>query len=425
MPVTITGFQPQSGVEQTQVAITGTGFTNNLDTHVYFNDLDAPGFSVNSPTQITATVPMGASTGPIRVTNSNGAATSNGDFTVEEDVATIVNFFPRSGGPMTQVRIGGQGFTGTTAVRFNNLPAARFMVQSDSIIVAVVPQNATTGIITLTVHGSIARSPFPFTVTADEFVRHDRLPASAANPFESAMIAAWNALFQQGPDNLPEYIEQNYSTLSVPDVNGGALPTEVDVCLVPNDPYSPIGKSAASLNLTHMSFSGIANIAQNGTPVFSNNDSVVVLPTQLNEIKITGSFAINQTCCIPSIIGCTGNYPGNTSGGFTYTLPSLLMNIAVNLTKNPNTGAPVVQVTGLNFTVNSSPSVSIPNPLPAWLSWLNYLTGYITTETTIKNALATSIEQAIQGTALASQIQTILNQVLGASPQLAASAGAA
>jgi hypothetical protein len=421
VPVTITGFQPNSGVVQTSVTISGTGFTNNADTHVYFNDLDAPQFNVVSANQIVASVPMGASTGPIRVTNSNRAATSNGDFTVEEDAATIVTFAPRQGPPLTQVRIGGEGFEGTTRVSFNNVPAARFQVLSDSMIVAVVPQNATTGLITFSVHGAVARSPFPFTVTGNQFVRHERLDAAAANPFEAAVIAAWNALFQAGPNNLPDIIRKNYATLSVPDANGSTLPSDVDVCLVPNDPYTPIGKHPATLNLTQMSFTGIANIGQNGAPAFSNNDTQLVLPTQLTDIVVSGSFAISQTCCIPSIIGCNGDFAGHANGTFTYTLPSILMNISVSLSKDPQSGKPVVQVGSLSFTANSAPVVQIPDPLPSWLSWLNYLTGYIITSTAIKGSLSTNVANAIQGTALAGQIQTILNSVLASSANADAS----
>ncbi len=46
-------------------------------------------FSIVSDTQITATVPSGATTGPISVTGPSGASTSAASFTVISSVATV------------------------------------------------------------------------------------------------------------------------------------------------------------------------------------------------------------------------------------------------------------------------------------------------------------------------------------------------
>jgi hypothetical protein len=75
-PVTVTGLNPTSGVVGTSVVITGTGFVAGAT--VKFNQTTATGVVVNSPTQITATVPAGATTGPVRVTVSGNTARSSG-----------------------------------------------------------------------------------------------------------------------------------------------------------------------------------------------------------------------------------------------------------------------------------------------------------------------------------------------------------
>jgi hypothetical protein len=62
------------------VKITGTGFTGA--TAVSFNNVAATTFHVDSATQITATVPAGATTGKIRVTVGGGTVASATDFTV-------------------------------------------------------------------------------------------------------------------------------------------------------------------------------------------------------------------------------------------------------------------------------------------------------------------------------------------------------
>jgi hypothetical protein len=76
---TITGFSPTSGVVGTSVTISGTGFAGA--TAVTFNGVSAA-FTVDSATRIRATVPGGATTGPIAVTAPGGIATSGAVFTV-------------------------------------------------------------------------------------------------------------------------------------------------------------------------------------------------------------------------------------------------------------------------------------------------------------------------------------------------------
>src|SRR5437867_1801570 len=81
---TITSFTPTSGPVGTSVTIHGTGFTGA--TSVKFGGVAATSFTVNSATQITATVPVGAVTGRISVTTSGGTGTSSASFTVESVV---------------------------------------------------------------------------------------------------------------------------------------------------------------------------------------------------------------------------------------------------------------------------------------------------------------------------------------------------
>ena len=84
---TISSFSPTSGRTGTAVTITGTAFTGA--TAVRFGGVRAS-FAVNSATQITATVPVGAVTGKISVTTPGGTGTSATNFTV------VPTFHPRS-----------------------------------------------------------------------------------------------------------------------------------------------------------------------------------------------------------------------------------------------------------------------------------------------------------------------------------------
>lgn len=161
---TITSFTPTSGGVGTVVTITGTNFNNPAVNDVEFNNLNAASFNVASNTQITATVPTGATDGPIEVTNADGTATSSAIFDVIP-APTITSFTPTSGQVGTSVVITGTNFTGATAVKFNNVSATTFTVDSATQITATVPTGATTGLISVTTPGGTATSTTNFTVT--------------------------------------------------------------------------------------------------------------------------------------------------------------------------------------------------------------------------------------------------------------------
>jgi photosystem II stability/assembly factor-like uncharacterized protein len=75
----IESFTPTSGVVGTLVTLIGANFSGA--TAVTFNGAVAA-FTVNNDLQITATVPAGATTGPISVTTPIGSCTSSASFTV-------------------------------------------------------------------------------------------------------------------------------------------------------------------------------------------------------------------------------------------------------------------------------------------------------------------------------------------------------
>ena len=84
VPPAISGVTPASGPIGSAVTLTGTGFTGAMS--VTFNGVGAA-TNVVSDSQITATVPPGTTTGPVRVTTPGGTATSSGDFIVTNERA--------------------------------------------------------------------------------------------------------------------------------------------------------------------------------------------------------------------------------------------------------------------------------------------------------------------------------------------------
>lgn len=163
---TITSFTPANGPEGTAVTITGTDFTGA--TAVTFNGTPATTFSVTNATTITATVPAGATTGPIAVTTPGGTATSSSSFTVDPPppvAPTISGFTPDTGPVGSGVTITGANFIGVTDVSVGGVAAA-FTVDSDGQITATVPAGAITGPIAVTGPGGTVTSTSSFTVTA-------------------------------------------------------------------------------------------------------------------------------------------------------------------------------------------------------------------------------------------------------------------
>lgn len=79
-PPNVDSFSPGSGAVGDQIVITGFTFTGA--TEVDFNGAPATVFTVDSNTQITATVPAGATTGVITVVTPAGSGHSSTDFVV-------------------------------------------------------------------------------------------------------------------------------------------------------------------------------------------------------------------------------------------------------------------------------------------------------------------------------------------------------
>lgn len=159
---TISGFSPLSEAVGATVTIIGTGFT--ASSAVQFNGTSAITTFVNSTT-LNATVPVGATTGVITVTESGCKVDSASDFTVLacSPAHSISGFAPTTGPELTEVTITGTGFTGSTTVEFGGI-SATIISQTTTQIVAEVPIGAPSGAITVTEAGCPLDSISYFTV---------------------------------------------------------------------------------------------------------------------------------------------------------------------------------------------------------------------------------------------------------------------
>jgi len=134
-------FSPSGGTVGTPVTVTGTGLSTV--TGVRFNNTDAM-FTLNSDSVLFTSVPPGARIGRLRLYTPSGPALLD-TFVVAPRVTGFVPPTVPAGG---SVRILGVNFTRATAVRIND-ESTSFTVISDTLITALVPEDATTGPVTV------------------------------------------------------------------------------------------------------------------------------------------------------------------------------------------------------------------------------------------------------------------------------------
>jgi autotransporter-associated beta strand protein len=114
----ITSFSPTSGGSGTSVVITGTNLTGTTDVKFNGTSVGVGNFTVNSATQITATVPAGLSAGGLVSIVKNST-------TVNSATNFVVNYYLASGGSITNYADFGQDAAGTdgntpTSINSNN-----------------------------------------------------------------------------------------------------------------------------------------------------------------------------------------------------------------------------------------------------------------------------------------------------------------
>jgi N-acetylneuraminic acid mutarotase len=176
--VVIDGFSPTTGLAQsdgasaTMVTITGSNFSEVASSNeVKFNGTKAS-VSSASATELTTSVPSGASTGKITVTVNGQTGTSVADFVVL-NAPTITSFTPTSGiAPVdivtgTVVTLTGTNFdliATNNQVWFNNTLAVVSAATATQLTVTV-PAGATTGVIAVKVNGVNITSATDFIVT--------------------------------------------------------------------------------------------------------------------------------------------------------------------------------------------------------------------------------------------------------------------
>jgi uncharacterized repeat protein (TIGR01451 family) len=144
----VDSFSPSFGATNSDVTITGLNVTNSGVVVVFSNKVAATrtGPALN---QIIATVPAGAVTGPITVSNQFGSYVTPSNFVVIGSAPVIDGFSPLAGPVGTSVTISGLNFVNPATVKFGATVATSASAVSPTQIQTVVPAGATTGPITV------------------------------------------------------------------------------------------------------------------------------------------------------------------------------------------------------------------------------------------------------------------------------------
>ena len=323
---TISSFSPSSGLAGTSVTINGTNFGGT--TSVRFNGKSAAGFSVSgSGTQITATVPSGATTGKIKVTAPTGSVLSTSNFTVTSSTGPVITSFNPTTGPVgTSVTITGTRFTGVTQVKFRGILAS-YSFNSDSQVTATVPSGATTGKITVVTSAGSTSSAINFVVTTPAvpnitgFTPHSGSVGTGVTIYGSGFLGSTLVRFNGTAATSFVIVTNGKITTTVPSgattgkisvTNPQGIDTSGIVFTVTGPKitsFSPTtGNAGTVVTIFGSSFTGVNAVKFNGTPAasfsFVNGGRVtavvpsgattgrITLSTPLGTATSTGTFTV-------------------------------------------------------------------------------------------------------------------------------------
>ncbi|HEX9094882.1 MAG TPA: IPT/TIG domain-containing protein [Candidatus Dormibacteraeota bacterium] len=371
---TISSVTPASGWPGTSVTLSGTGFTGT--TAVSFNGAAAT-FNVSSDSQLSATVPVGAASGPISVTTAGGTASSTASFTVTSEPApSITGVSPASATVGSSVTISGSGFTGATAVSFNNT-AATFSAASDSTITATVPSGALTGSITVTTPAGSAPSPTAFGVipTVSSFTPTSGKAGTsvtiAGNAFTGATTVAFNGTSAVFTADSYTRITATVPTgatagpISVTTAGGTGVST-ASFAVTSQFPPTITGVSPASATVgSSITISGTAFTG--ATAVTFNNTAAaftVVSDTSITATVPSGALTGTITVTTPAGSGSSPATFGVIPTVSSFSPNSGKAGTTVTITGSAFTGATTVTFNGTPavFTVNSYTQITVTVP---------------------------------------------------------------
>ena len=343
----ITGVNPSSAAPGDSITITGTNFITRDDSPMQAifsrntgGTLKTSGFDVTlvSDTEATVAVPSGATPGYLYV--STAAGTSGGyPFTVNGAATPTVSGFSPSDGPtLSSVTVTGSSFSGASKVTIGGQSCSFSLDASsgDTTLSAVVPVNASSGVISVTNSVGTGSSADTFYIVSKPTI--SSISPSSGEPEASVTIIGANFMDGGGTSVVDEVdiglVSSAFTVksatemtatvpyggigtpggITVTTVGGSATSKQQFTVLSKAEPtissFTPSsGDAATPVTVTGESFTGTTSVTLGGTTCVFTLASDTSLTFYVPQSLSAGSYTIKITNSISSA----------TASGFSVT----------------------------------------------------------------------------------------------------------
>ena len=294
-PPKITSFTPISGPAGTSVTVQGSNYIGT--TAVAFNNA-AASFTVVSATQISATVPSGARTGPISVTTPGGLAISSSNFTLTTAAPTLT-VSPDAGPPGSTIAVTGANFSTSVAVDV-------YFDTTDEALAATSSSGA------FSVSITVPKSAVPGNHWVSGVERGTQLAAQAAFSVQTNWSQFHNTAKRRGSNTTENVL--NPGNVSGIDADWSAT-TGSAVVSAPAVAGGVVYVGSYDHNV-------YATTAAGGTPLWSytTGDRVASSPAVADGVVYVGSFDANVYALSAASGTLLWSY---TTGGAVYSSPAV------------------------------------------------------------------------------------------------------
>ena len=299
----ITGITPATGAVGSSIVISGANFGS---TNFVFINGQAATVTAQSSTSITATVPTGATSGPVTVVSDYGISTSPTNFTVTLAVPTISKLSASAlpvGGTLT---ITGTNLSTTSSVQFGGGVSAKPASSSASTVSVIVPAGASSGPVTVVTSGGSAISLASLTIALAPTIT-GFTPSSSILP-ATITISGTNLL---GATNV------KIGTVSLTSVVAGA--TQITATIPSTAKTGTLAVTTPGGTATSTTFTVLV------APTISSFTPTTYTRGATTTIKISGSNltgATSITLTFGAVIQTLPVLGGGTASSVSFTIPN-------------------------------------------------------------------------------------------------------